>query len=71
MREHQIEIDENIIADGKLHRYHVSGDKGRSRNGWAVLHIDEHPAGQFGCYKRWGSEKFTWTMKGTRPLTGR
>jgi phage/plasmid primase-like uncharacterized protein len=69
MREHQIDIHENIIADGKLHRYHVAGDKGSSRNGWAVLHIDDHPVGQFGCYKRYGSEKFTWTMKGTRPLT--
>jgi putative DNA primase/helicase len=69
MREHQIDIDENIIADGKLHRYHVAGDKGRSRNGWAVLHIDDHPAGKFGCNKRYAGEQFTWTMKGTRPLT--
>jgi phage/plasmid primase-like uncharacterized protein len=69
MREHGIDIDELIVADGRLHRYHVEGDRGRSRNAWAVLHIDEHPAAQFGCYKRWGSEKFTWTMKGTRPLT--
>lgn len=70
MREQQIDIDENIIADGKLHRYHVAGDKGRARNAWALLHVDEHPVGKFGCNKRYpGGDKFTWTMKGTRPLT--
>jgi putative DNA primase/helicase len=69
MQEHQIDIDESIIADGKLHRYHVAGDKARSRNGWAVLHIDERPAGKFGCNKRFAGEHFSWTIKGSRPLT--
>jgi putative DNA primase/helicase len=69
MREHGIGIDESIIADGKLHRYHVGGDKARSRNAWAKLVIDEHPAGMYGCNKRYSGEKFTWSMKGARPLT--
>jgi putative DNA primase/helicase len=68
MREHGIDIDESIIADDTLHRYHVAGDKGRARNGWAVLHIDEYPTGQFGCNKRYPGEKFTWKMEGTRAL---
>jgi phage/plasmid primase-like uncharacterized protein len=69
MRDHGIDIDESIIADGKLHRYHVAGDRARSRNAWAKLVIDERPAGMYGCNKRFSGEKFTWTMKGTRPLT--
>ncbi len=69
MREHGIDIDEPIIADGKFHRYHVAGDKGRARNAWAKLVIDEHPAGMYGCNKRHTGEKFTWTMKGARALT--
>jgi phage/plasmid primase-like uncharacterized protein len=69
MREHHIDVDENIIADGKLHRYHVAGDRKCTRNAWAKLVIDEHPAGMYGCNKRFTGEKFTWTMKGTRALT--
>lgn len=70
MREKGIDLDEPIIADGKLHRYHVEGDHRSSQNAWARLHIDEHPAGVFGCHKRYpGKEKFTWSMQGTRPLT--
>jgi putative DNA primase/helicase len=69
MREHGIDIDEPIVADGKFHRYHVAGDRARTRNAWAKLVIDEHPAGMYGCNKRHTGEKFTWTMKGARPLT--
>jgi putative DNA primase/helicase len=59
-----------IIADGKLHRCHVDGDKKGAINGWYVLHLDEKPAGAFGCNKRYGKDgRFTWTMKGAKPLT--
>jgi putative DNA primase/helicase len=69
MRERDIPVDEPIVADGKLHRYHVEGDRGRDRNAWAILHIDAHPAGEFGCNKRHNGSKFPWSMKGTRTLT--
>jgi phage/plasmid primase-like uncharacterized protein len=69
MRELDIDIDENIIADGKLHRYHVAGDRSRSKNAWAVLYVDDHPAGKFGCNKRYNGEKFSWTMRGAQPLS--
>jgi putative DNA primase/helicase len=68
MRAKDIPVDEPIIADGVLHRYHVEGDRGRSRNAWGVLHIDERPAGEFGCNKRYPGEKFPWSMQGTRDL---
>jgi putative DNA primase/helicase len=59
-----------IIADGKLHRCHVDGDKKGAINGWYVLHLDEKPAGAFGCNKRYGKDgRFTWTMKGAKPLS--
>jgi putative DNA primase/helicase len=69
MREKEIHVDEPIVADGKLHRYHVAGDRGRKRNAWAILHIDEHPAGKFGDHKRWADEEFPWSMEGGRALT--
>lgn len=51
-----------IIADGKLHRIQLDGDKKGSKNGWYVVHVsDGHPAGAFGCAKRYGVDtKFTW-----------
>ena len=45
-----------IIADGKLHRYKTDGD--HAENCWYVLHDDSLPAGAFGCWKRGLSE--TW-----------
>lgn len=59
-----------IIADGKIHRIHVEGDSPGSKNAWYVLHIDEHPAGAYGCNKRLGSDgKLSWSLKGAKPLT--
>ena len=56
----------NIIADGKLHRFHVEGDKPRSENGWYILHEDP-PAGAFGCWKRGISE--TWSCREHKTFT--
>lgn len=71
MAERGIVVDGEIIADGKFHRVHVSGDRRRVRNGWYCLHLDGVPAGAFGCNKRYGNEaKFTWSAsKETQPLT--
>lgn len=38
-----IESPAEIIANGTLHRFTVTGDKPGSKNGWYVLHAD-HPA---------------------------
>jgi len=48
-----------IIADGRLHRYRVDGDKAGSLNGWYVLHLEAQPFGAFGSWKTGQSE--TWT----------
>ena len=45
-----------LLADGKLHRIKVEGD--RERNSWYVLHDGSPAAGAFGCWKRGFKE--TW-----------
>lgn len=57
----------NIIADGKLHRFHVEGDSTDSINGWYVLHTNELPAGAYGCWKRSISE--SWCLKSKDQMT--
>lgn len=65
-----IEIDDDLITDGKLHRYHVKGDRVGVKNAWALLHLDDSPVGQFGCNKRYGSHKFTWKAdRATKPMS--
>lgn len=52
------------IADSKLHRYHVEGDRRGSRNGWYVLHPDEPAAGAFGSWRT--GERHTWRAQSER-----
>lgn len=56
----------DILADGTLHRFHVTGDRPRTENGWYCL-FDDPPAGAFGCWKRGISE--TWNGKPSETLT--
>ncbi len=58
---------EAIIADGKLHRFHVDGDKAGSKNGWYVLYNGDLPAGCFGNWKT--GIKQNWCSKNTKALT--
>jgi putative DNA primase/helicase len=59
-----------IEADGRLHRFEVEGDPRGKRNGFFTLHLDERPAGIFGCCRRYGNDhKFHWTGKGATKLT--
>jgi phage/plasmid primase-like uncharacterized protein len=53
-----IVTDDPIMADGKIHRIHVKGDRKGKRNGWYVLHLNNIPAGAFGSW-RFGIKK-TW-----------
>lgn len=64
MREYGLDTNDTIIGDGKLHRFTVSGD--RDKTGWYVLHLDDQPAGMFGCNRRYGEEKFSWADKSRR-----
>ncbi len=73
MRAEGIDVDPtDINANGKIQRIHVKGDARGARNGWYVLHMDDQPAGMFGCNKRYGNDKkFTWksTQQRAEPLT--
>lgn len=71
MSEKGIVTQDNVEADGKIHRFHVEGDRRGSKNGWYILYVDEHPAGAFGCAKRHGIDvKFSWSAKRpAKPLT--
>ncbi|MDY0280465.1 MAG: DUF3987 domain-containing protein [Salinivirgaceae bacterium] len=62
-----IEPPPGIIADGKLHCFTIPGDKPKSNNGFYVLHADEPPAGQFGCWKRGITQN--WCGKEYKTLT--
>jgi putative DNA primase/helicase len=65
-----LETRDKIDPNGKLHRFHVEGDRKGSRNGWYVLHIDDgKPNGLFGCHKRYGKESLKWSAKGTSKLS--
>lgn len=50
---------DRIVADGKITRFHVEGDRGGTRNGWAVLFADAHGMG--GAFGHWrASVTSTW-----------
>ncbi len=56
-----------IIADGRLHRFHVRGDRPGSKNGYYILHDEGVP---FGIYGSWKSvAKGTWCAKSYRDLS--
>lgn len=57
-----------IVGDGKLHRFHVEGDKPRTRNGWCVLYADGLPAGEFGTWRD-GGASHTWHAEIGRELS--
>jgi putative DNA primase/helicase len=69
MRANGLNTSDHIIADGKLHRFHVEGDPRNKRNGFYTLHLDEHPAGMFGCWKRGGGEAIKWSAKSSTRLS--
>ncbi len=62
-----LQTDAAIIADGRLHRIHIEGDKRESKNGWYCFHDDGLPAGAFGSWKT--GESHTWCAKPERTLT--
>ncbi|MBE7525728.1 toprim domain-containing protein [candidate division WWE3 bacterium] len=45
-----ISFSGEIIADGKLHRFHIEGHKQATLNGAYTLHLDGYPAGWFMDY---------------------
>jgi putative DNA primase/helicase len=48
---------DEIVGDGQRHRFGTNGKRGDD-SGWYRLHLDERPAGAFGCWRSGVSE--TW-----------
>ena len=67
MEEAGIETSAQIVADDRLHRVHVAGDRRGTRNGWYVLHHDDPPAGVFGSWKT--GFRSTWHARSGEPPT--
>ena len=59
--------NECLVADGKLHRFRVEGDKRGTKNGWFVLFADENPVGVFGTWRT--GEKHVWRANNWRSLS--
>ena len=49
------------VMDGSLHRFHVSGDKSGTRNGWYVGFLDHIASGAFGSWK--AGQTGTWCSR--------
>lgn len=60
---------DQIVPDGKRHRFPVDGDTGNEQSGWYIFYGDNWPAGAFGCWR--GSlsiDKAQSTWAADRPL---
>lgn len=44
-------VKDTPVADGRIHRYRVEGDKPGSKNGWYALHLDPIPHGAVGSWR--------------------
>ena len=54
----------HLIADGKLHREHVEGDKTGTKNAAYILHADDRPAGWLQHFNSGVTSR--WTLSGQR-----
>lgn len=68
MRTHGLDpVKHDIIADGRIHRFRVDGDKPGSANGWYVLHLLPIPSATFGSWRNPG-ETHTFRDPDARPI---
>jgi putative DNA primase/helicase len=59
-----IEAPRHIISDGKLHRFHIDGDKSGTLNGVYIFHSDGNPSGWF---SNWRGTSGRWSSCGIAP----
>lgn len=55
-----------VIGDGQFHRFQADGKPGK-KNGWYILHTDDPPAGQFGCWSTGLSVK--WSSRSDKSMS--
>lgn len=59
-------INFHPLADGRIHRFRVEGDKVGSRNGWCMLATDPIPHGLAGSWRT--GETHKWRDQEARPI---
>lgn len=59
--------ESDLLADGRLHRYRVDGDKSGSVNGWYVLDASTPAHAAFGSWKT--GQSCTWRPDEAAPMT--
>ena len=62
MASYGIETDDQIIPDGQVRRFHISGHKRGSKNGAFTLFCDSKPGGWFLDFK--SGKSSTWSQSG-------
>lgn len=63
-----IRLNDELVADGRIHLFHVDGDKRGSKNGRYCLNSDPHPGGWFGTWRD-GGRWHTWSPERQAPIT--
>jgi len=63
MADAELACDTDIVADGRLHRFHAPGDGAGDKAGFYVLHLDGIAAGAFGSW-RTNPEAIKWRADG-------
>lgn len=69
MEANGVKADEEIasrLSGGNLIRFRCEGDAKSRRNGWAIIYLDERPAGAFGNYKQ-NTGTLKWKSGSDRP----
>ena len=54
---------QDLISDGNLHRYHVDGDKPRTKNGAYQIFLDDHPAAWFKSWRDPNGTTYTVSLR--------
>lgn len=59
-------VDLTPVADGKIRRFHVLGDRPGTTNGWCVLHTSKVVYGTFGSWK--SDVSYSWSSRKPKSL---
>ncbi|HHA3594164.1 TPA: toprim domain-containing protein [Salmonella enterica subsp. enterica serovar Newport] len=57
---------DEIIGDGLVQRFDLPGEKKGRESGWYILHLDQHPYGEYGSHKDPTEQKFVWRPEGSK-----
>ena len=68
MSDNGIVCHDQIITDGKVHRFHSGGNKRDRKSGWYIyFDHDDNPGAAYGTWR--GDYRYTWSSRGSRQFT--